>query len=69
MFYLLGKTYDKLQTFVPIQEYQIDYYKNRFLKYINPGFIKCVTDENYELIALPSQYLLFQMHLKKLKVR
>ncbi len=40
MFYLLGKTYDKLQTFVPIQKYQIDYYKNRFLKYINPGFIK-----------------------------
>ena len=34
MFYLLGKTYDKLQTFVPIQDYQIDHYKNRFLKYI-----------------------------------
>ena len=32
------KTYDKLQTFVPIQDYQIDHYKNRFLKYINPGF-------------------------------
>ena len=44
MFYLLGKTYDKLQTFVPVQDYQIDHYKNRFLKYINPGFIKCVTD-------------------------
>ena len=48
MFYLLSKTYDKLQTFVPIQDYQIDYYKNRFLKYINPGFIKCVTDDNDE---------------------
>ena len=27
MFDLLGKTYNNLQTFVPIQEYQIDYYK------------------------------------------
>ena len=69
MFYLLGKTYDKLQTFVPIQEYQIDYYKNRFLKYINPGFIKCVTDENDELVAFAITMPSFQMRLKKLKVK
>jgi len=67
MFYLLGKTYDKLQTFVPIQEYQTDYYKNRFLKYINPGFIKCVTDENDELVAFAITMPSFSNALKKIK--
>ena len=67
MFYLLGKTYDKLQTFVPIQEYQIDYYKNRFLKYINPGFIKCVTDKNDELVAFAITMPSFSNALKKIK--
>ena len=67
MFYLLGKTYDKLQTFVPIQEYQIDYYKNRFLKYINPGFIKCVADENDELVAFAITMPSFSNALKKNK--
>ena len=67
MFYLLGKTYDKLQTFVPIQDYQIDYYKNRFLKYINPGFIKCVTDENDELVAFAITMPSFSNALKKIK--
>ena len=66
MFYLLGKTYDKLQTFVPIQEYQIDYYKNKFLKYINPGFIKCVTDENDELVAFAITMPSFSNALKKI---
>ena len=66
MFYLLGKTYDKLQTFVPIQDYQIDHYKNRFLKYINPGFIKCVTDDNDELVAFAITMPSFSNALKKI---
>tara|TARA_B100000989_G_C19499336_1_gene453531 strand:+ start:271 stop:1410 length:1140 start_codon:yes stop_codon:yes gene_type:complete len=66
MFYLLGKTYDKLQTFVPIQDYQIDYYKNKFLKYINPGFIKCVTDENDDLVAFAITMPSFSNALKKI---
>ena len=66
MFFLLGKTYDKLQTFVPIQDYQIDHYKNRFLKYINPGFIKCVTDENDELVAFAITMPSFSNALKKI---
>ena len=66
MFYLLGKTYDKLQTFVPIQDYQIDYYKNKFLKYINPGFIKCVTDDNDALFAFAITMPSFSNALKKI---
>ena len=34
MFDLVGKTYDKLQTFVPIQKEEIDYYKKKYFKYV-----------------------------------
>ena len=51
MFDLLGKTYDKLQTFVPIQPYQINYYKEKYFRYIHPEFIKCVVDNENNLIA------------------
>ena len=66
MFYLLGKTYDKLQTFVPIQQYQIDHYKKRYLRYIHPEFIKSVADENGKLIAFAITMPSFSRALKKI---
>ena len=36
MFELLGETYKNLQTFVPIQDYQVQHYKDRYFKFINP---------------------------------
>ena len=51
MFDLLGKTYNELQTFVPIQPYQINYYKEKYFRYIHPEFIKCVVDNENNLIA------------------
>ena len=66
MFDLLGKTYDNLQTFVPIQPYQIKHYKERFLKYIHPDFIKCITDKNDNLIAFLITMPSFSKALKKI---
>ena len=66
MFDLLGKTYDSLQTFVPIQDYQIKYYKDKYLKYINPGFIKCVTDQDDKLVAFAITMPSFSKALKKI---
>ncbi len=37
MFGLLNKTYNTLQTFVPIQQYQIDYYKKKVFQFYPPG--------------------------------
>ena len=39
MFELLDKTYNKLQSYVPIQDYQIENYKKRFLKFNIRGFL------------------------------
>ena len=65
MFDLLNKTYDKLQSFVPIQPYQIAHYKEKYFSYIHPDFIKCVTDETGKLVAFAITMPSFSEALKK----
>ena len=66
MFHLLGKTYDKLQTYVPIQDYQIQHYKERFLPFIHPDYIKCIVDVNGDLISFAITMPSFSKALKKI---
>jgi hypothetical protein len=66
MFDLLNQTYNKLQSFVPIQQHQIDVYKKKYLPYIHPDFIKCVLDENDEMIAFTITMPSFTKALKKI---
>jgi hypothetical protein len=66
MFELLDETYNQLQTFVPIQDYQIENYKKRFLKFINPDFIKCIIDKNGKLICFSITMPSFTEALKKI---
>ena len=65
MFVLLEQTYGKLQTFVPIQKYQIQQYKEKYFRYVHPEFIKCITDKNNELIAFCITMPSFTKALKK----
>ncbi|NER13834.1 GNAT family N-acetyltransferase [Leptobacterium flavescens] len=65
MFGLLNKTYNSLQTFVPIQQYQIDHYKEKYIRYIHPEFINCVTDETGKLIAFAITMPSFSKALQK----
>lgn len=65
MFVLLEETYNKLQTFVPVQDYQIKHYKEKYFQYIHPEFIKCVADENGKLIAFVIIMPSFTKALKK----
>lgn len=65
MFGLLNKTYDKLPTFVPIQQYQIDHYKEKYIKYIHPDFINCIQDKDGKLIAFGITMPSFSKALKK----
>ena len=64
MFDLIDNTYDKLQTFIPIQNEEIEYYKKKYLKYINPNFIKCIVNEANELIAFSVTMPSFSSALK-----
>lgn len=66
MFELLNATYSNLQTYVTIKQYQIDFYKEKFIKYIHPDFIKCCLDENNNLIAFLITMPSFSRALKKI---
>ncbi|WP_430612325.1 GNAT family N-acetyltransferase [Flavobacterium sp. JP2137] len=51
MFGLLNKTYAELQSFVPIQQFQIEHYKEKYLSFIHPDYISCVMDRNHKMIG------------------
>ncbi len=69
MFALLNETYSSLQTFVPIQQYQIDHYKEKYLRYIHPDYITGVVDEKGALIAFAITMPSFSEALRKAKGR
>jgi len=51
MFELINQTYKDLSTYVPIQPEQIDYYKDKYFRYLHPDFIICVADQDSNLVA------------------
>ena len=65
MFDLLNKTYNNLQSFVPIQPNQVTHYKEKYFSYIHPKFIKCVVDKSGNLIAFAITMPSFSEALKK----
>ncbi|PQB04501.1 GNAT family N-acetyltransferase [Aureitalea marina] len=65
MFELLNNTYNTLQTFVPVQQYQIDYYKEKYFSFIHPDYITCIKDSSERLIAFSVVMPSFSKALKK----
>ncbi|MGB3592503.1 MAG: GTP cyclohydrolase [Nonlabens sp.] len=65
MFELLNQTYSKLVSYVPIQQYQIDLYKEKYLPFINPDFLECVVDEEGKLVAFAITMPSFSRALQK----
>jgi GNAT superfamily N-acetyltransferase len=65
MFGLLNNTYNTLQTFVPVQQYQIDYYKEKYFTFIHPDYITCIKDKEGKLIAFSVVMPSFSKALKK----
>ena len=67
MFEVFDKTYSKLSTFVPISDAQIAYFKQKYITFINPEYIKFVVDENNKLIAFAIVMPSFSEALQKAK--
>lgn len=65
MFGLINKTYSELSTFVPVKPAQIDYYKEKYLRYLHPEFINCVADKSGELIAFAITMPSFSQALRR----
>jgi len=51
MFDLFNNAYAKLQSFVPINDIQKEFFKNKYVGLINPEYIKFVLDKNDNMIA------------------
>ena len=51
MFELFNITYSKLASFIPVNQKQINYMKDKFLSFINPEYLKFVLDNNNKLIG------------------
>jgi GNAT superfamily N-acetyltransferase len=65
MFDLFNTTYSKLQSFVPINAIQKDYFKKKYISFINPEFIKFVMDKEGNMIAFAIVMPGFGQALKK----
>jgi len=51
MFDLFNKSYSSLSSFVEITDIQKEYFKNKFISFVNPEYIKFVVDENDNLVG------------------
>ena len=65
MFDLFNETYSKLQSFVAINDIQKEYFKKKYISFINPEFIKFIVDENDKMIAFAIVMPGFSEALKK----
>lgn len=51
MFGLFNSSYAALESFVPISDIQIEYFKKKYISFINPEFIKFIMDKDDNMIA------------------
>lgn len=51
MFDLFNKSYASLSSFVKITDIQKEYFKKKFISFVNPEYIKFVVDKNDELVG------------------
>ena len=65
MFYLFNITYSKLSSFVPINDKQIKYMKEKFISFINPEFIKFTLDSEGKLVGFAVLMPAFAKSLQK----
>ena len=65
MFDLFNESYAKLSSFVKITEVQKAYFKEKYIKFINPEFIKFVIDKNDNIIAFAIVMPSFSKALQK----
>ncbi|HRV54831.1 MAG: GTP cyclohydrolase [Flavobacteriaceae bacterium] len=67
MFDLFDDAYQKLSTYVPINQKQRDYYKKKFINFVNPEYIKFVLNADDEMIAFAVVLPSFSRTLQEIK--
>lgn len=67
MFDLFNESYAALSSFVEITDIQKEYFKKKFISFVNPEYIKFVVDENDNLVAFAIVMPRFAYALQKMK--
>jgi GNAT superfamily N-acetyltransferase len=67
MFDLFNETYSSLASFVPITDIQKEYFKKKYISFINPEYIKFILDKDDKLIAFGIVMPSFSKALQKAK--
>ncbi|MBV7441319.1 GNAT family N-acetyltransferase [Weeksellaceae bacterium TAE3-ERU29] len=67
MFALLDKTYGHLSSYVPIEQKQIQQYKDKYINFVNPDFVSVIEDENGKMIAFAVTMPSYSKALQKAK--
>ncbi|MBP0902513.1 GNAT family N-acetyltransferase [Mariniflexile gromovii] len=67
MFDLFNESYASLSSFVAITDIQKEYFKKKFISFINPEYIKFVVDKNDKLIGFAIVMPAFAKALQKMK--
>jgi len=69
MFDLFNSSYSKLSSFVPISDSQKEYFKKKYISFINPEYITYVADKNDNLVGFAIVMPSFSKALQKAKGR
>ena len=64
---MFNESYAALSSFVEITDIQKDYFKKKFISFVNPEYIKFVVDENDNLVAFAIVMPRFAYALQKMK--
>ena len=67
MFNLYNDTYSKLASYVPVTNRQRDYFKQKYIPFINPEYIRFIEDKNGKLICFAIVMPSFSKALQKAK--
>lgn len=67
MFELFNKTYAPLSSFIPVSKKQINYFKEKFIPFVKPDFIKFILDKNGKIICFAIVLPSFSEALQKAK--
>lgn len=67
MFDLYNETYSKLASYVPISERQREYFKQKYIPFINPEYIRFIEDKDGKLICFAIVMPSFSKALQKAK--
>lgn len=67
MFRLLDETYKVLPTYVPFSEKQINYYKEKYIPFINKDYVICIADEHNNLVGFAITMPSYSKALQKAK--